>query len=315
VSVVTPFYNSADTLNRCIESVLSQSHTDFEYLLADNRSNDESAQIARYHAERDPRIVYLRFEDHLPKTRNYNRALREMSAGSRYCKIVQADDFIYPQCLERMLQVATHHPEVGVVSARRVAGDVIDPPLSQTPQLVSSGIEMCRKVLRGEIYPFGSPTSVMYRADLVRSAGPEFFDDRNYFDDVDAILSILRTSDFAFCEEVLSFTQRDPASTFGKVISYFPSLLNRYAMIRTRGHEFFTKDEAQDQLKEVAQEYYEELVRALRRRDRVELFRFHRSMLASLGLGWEWPRLCTTAATMAGGWFRRRIRRALGAQP
>ena len=45
-SFVTPFYNAADTLRRCIESVLAQSWANWEYVLADNRSTDDSLAIA-----------------------------------------------------------------------------------------------------------------------------------------------------------------------------------------------------------------------------------------------------------------------------
>jgi glycosyltransferase involved in cell wall biosynthesis len=311
VSVVTPFYNSGDTLERCIDSVLSQSRVDFEYVLADNCSSDRSAEIARDHAQRDSRIRYLQFEDHLPKVSNYNRALRMISAATRFCKIVQADDFLYPECLERMLDVALRHPNVGIVGARRMAGAIIDPPPAKSLPPVCSGREICRQVLRGEVYPFGSPTSVMYRADLVRSLHPDFFDGRLYFDDVDVVLNLLRTTDFAFCEQVLTYTQRDPASTFGRVMQYFPSLLNQYVMLRRWGADFFSTEELNQLLDVVAREYYEALIRASSRADRVELFRFHRALLAGAGFRWELGRVCTAFAVLAGGWLVRRGRATL----
>ena len=311
ISVVTPFYNSDDTLDRCISNVLSQSGADFEYVLADNCSNDKSADIARHHAQRDSRIRYLRFEDHLPKTRNYNRALRMITDVSRYCKIVQADDFLYPGCLEQMLALALQNPSAGIVGARRVVGDLIDPPPAKILSPVSSGRERCRQFLRGELYPFGSPTSVMYRADLVRGLRSEFFDGRMYFDDVDVVLNLLRTTDFAFCDQVLTFTQRDSTSTFGKVMQYFPSLLNHYVMLRRWGADFFSAEELNPLLDVIARQYYEALLRAARRTDRVALFRFHHTVLAGAGFRWEWRRMCATFATMTGGWLCRRGRAIL----
>lgn len=311
ISVVTPFYNSDDTLDRCISSVLSQSGADFEYVLADNCSTDRSADIARQHARRDSRIRYLRFEDHLPKTSNYNRALRMISDASQYCKIVQADDFLYPECLERMLDIALRHPNAGIVGARRIAGDLIDPPLAKILPLVSSGREICRQFLRGEIYPFGSPTSVMYRADLVRSLRRDFFDGRMYFDDVDVVLNLMRTTDFAFCNQVLTFTQRDSTSTFGRVMQYFPSLLNNYVMLRRWGTYYFPAEELNHLLDAVAREYYVALIRAARRTDRVALFKFHHTVLAGGGFRWELGRMCAALAVMTSGWLVRRGRAIL----
>ena len=56
VSVVTPFYNTADYLRECIESVLAQTYTRFEYILVDNQSTDGSAEIAAEYSKRDSRI-------------------------------------------------------------------------------------------------------------------------------------------------------------------------------------------------------------------------------------------------------------------
>jgi glycosyltransferase involved in cell wall biosynthesis len=308
VSVVTPFYNSDDTLERCIVSVLSQSRSDFEYILADNRSSDRSAEIARNYAQRDSRIRYVRFEEHLPKTRNYNRALRLISAVARYCKIVQADDYLYPQCLEQMLDVALRHSSVGIVGARRMAGEIVDPAPAKSIPPVCSGHEICRNVLRGGVYPFGSPTSVMYRADVVRELRRDFFDERLYFDDGDVVLDALRTTDFAFCDQVLTYTQRDPTSTFGKVMQFTPGLLNRYIMLQKWGADFFPPREMQDVLGMVAREYYEALIRASGRRDRVEFFKFHRAVLASAGYRWELGKACAAFVALAGNWLARRIR-------
>src|SRR5713226_1044787 len=92
VSVVTPFYNTAPYLAECIESVLAQSYSQFEYILMDNCSTDGSSEIAATYASREPRIRLIRCSQFVPQLPNYNRALAEISDDSIYCKIVQADD-------------------------------------------------------------------------------------------------------------------------------------------------------------------------------------------------------------------------------
>ena len=104
VSVVTPFFNTAPYLAECIESVLAQSYSQFEYILMDNCSTDGSSEIAATYASRDPRIRLIRCSQFLAQMPNYNRALAEISDASKYCKIVQADDWIFPECLELMVQ-------------------------------------------------------------------------------------------------------------------------------------------------------------------------------------------------------------------
>ena len=56
VSIVTPVYNGAAYLADCIESVLAQTYTNWEYIIVDNRSTDSTPDIASAYARRDPRI-------------------------------------------------------------------------------------------------------------------------------------------------------------------------------------------------------------------------------------------------------------------
>ena len=279
VAVVTPFYNSADALERCIESVLAQTYTRFEYILADNCSDDGSGVIAKRLAALDARIRYVRFSEHLPQGENYNRALRQISSGARYCKIVQADDFLFPPCLEEMVKLAQLHPTAGVIGAAREVGDQLDPQDWETVAMFCSGKEICQATLRGEVYAFGSPTSVMYRADLVQ-ARDEFFRRNAFFDDTDVVFDLLKESDFAFCRHVLTHTSRDPKSMFGRVCSYDIGLLYRFMTAERIGDVFFLPAELAAVRKGLSVAYYERLVGALTKRsDRLAYLNFHRSVL------------------------------------
>jgi len=104
VSVVTPFFNTVPYLAECIESVLAQSYSQFEYILLDNCSTDGSTEIAASYAQRDPKIRLIRCSEFLSQLANYNRALAESSNDAKYCKFVQADDWIFPECLQLMVR-------------------------------------------------------------------------------------------------------------------------------------------------------------------------------------------------------------------
>src|SRR5262249_54941250 len=120
VSVVTPVYNGATYLEECIESVLRQTYSNWEYTLVDNASTDATPEIVERYARRDSRVRHLRCEEFVEAIENHNRAFRSIAAESEWCKIVQADDWLRPQCLELMVEVGESSETIGIVSAYRL---------------------------------------------------------------------------------------------------------------------------------------------------------------------------------------------------
>src|SRR4029077_4579099 len=122
VSVVTPMYNEARHVAECIESVVAQTYQNWEYIVVDNCSTDASADIVRAYAEKDRRIRLVKSNQFLDAIPNHNFALGQISPESKYCKIVFADDWIFPHCLEKMATLAEAHPSVGLVGAYGLEG-------------------------------------------------------------------------------------------------------------------------------------------------------------------------------------------------
>src|ERR1035437_3708414 len=117
VSIVTPVYNGAQYLVECIESVLAQTYQHWDYTIVNNCSTDGTLQIAERYAAKDPRIRVHNNQNFLQVVANHNHALRQISPTSKYCKLVFADDWLFPECLERMVALAEAHPPVGIVSS------------------------------------------------------------------------------------------------------------------------------------------------------------------------------------------------------
>ena len=117
VSVVTPFYNTEVYLAECIKSVLTQTYQNWEYVLVNNCSTDRSHEIAQHYVEKDRWLRLIHNEQFLTQIPNYNHALRQISPESKYCKIVQADDWIFPNCLAEMVRVAESAPNVALVGS------------------------------------------------------------------------------------------------------------------------------------------------------------------------------------------------------
>jgi len=222
VSVVTPFFNTAPYLAECIESVLAQSYSEFEYILMDNCSTDGSSEIAATYASRDPRIRLIRCSQFLSQLANYNRALAEICDDSMYCKIVQADDYIFPECLQLMVRAFEQSESIGLVSSYWRDGNQLWGSHLPRQTTMVPGRECIRWYLRTGTTFFGTQTQVMYRASLVRDH-EAFYNVSFPFADLQKHMEILEHWDFGFVHQVLSFSRRDNETVLQSLKSFTPS--------------------------------------------------------------------------------------------
>src|SRR5208337_4069088 len=196
VSIVTPFFNTSDYLEECIQSVVGQTYSNWEYILADNCSTDSSAAIGEKYAVLDPRVRLVKEIEFVGQTENYNRALRYISPTSKYCKIVQADDWIYPRCIDEMVTVAESGLNVGLVSSFSLYDNIAGHgglPIDRGP--VFPGREAARANLVFNKVLFGSPTCVMYLSEFVRGHYPFFSTSSDHYEDAEACFAILKDHD------------------------------------------------------------------------------------------------------------------------
>ena len=248
VSVVTPVFNGERYLAECIESVLAQSHERWEYVVLDNCSTDRTAEIARRYAEQDPRIRLVRNERYLEIIPNWNEALRRISPASAYCKVLHADDVLFPECIERLVAVAEAHPSVGIVGSYQLRGSHVqaDGVVPYGVEVVS-GREICRTSLTGGGSPFGTPTTILLRADLVR-ARARFYNEENLHADTEACYELLQTSDFGFVHQILSFTRTHEGAMTSTAVQLNSFMAGRLTVLLTHGRSYLGESEYERRL-------------------------------------------------------------------
>jgi glycosyltransferase involved in cell wall biosynthesis len=282
VSVVTPFFNTASFLAECIESVLRQTYSHFEYILADNCSTDGSYEIAESYAAKDRRIRVVRYSEFVSQLSNYNRALKEISLDSEYCKIVQADDLIFPDCLRLMVHAFEQSRAIGLVSSYRLTGTTVEGSGYPYPMPVFDGKELGRFFLKTGVYVFGSQTTVMYRSSIVRSNAP-FFNEALPHADLDKAMELLAHWDFGFVHQLLSFSRMQDESITSSLRNYAPYALDRFIITQQYGPVFLSDGEIGRLLKLSKRTYYSVLARqALHFRDRA-FWKYHEDGLHTFG--------------------------------
>lgn len=284
ISVVTPFYNTREYLAECIDSVLRQTYTNWEYILVNNCSTDGSEDIAQIYVNRFPdKIRLVHNKSFLSHIRNYNYALSLISSESKYCKMVQADDWIFPECLSSMVELAEEHPKVGIVAAYELEGDHASLNGLPYPSREVSGRDICRLYFLRGMPLFGTPTSILMRSDFVRSRNPAFYDEKHApFADFFVCLECLRTWNYGFVHQVLTFSRRDNESTLTRIRPLSFEYFCYMAKVIAYGKYYLSEEEYAGCLKDVKHNYFFFLGQsALQGRD-ATFWNFHRERLASI---------------------------------
>lgn len=138
VSIIMPCYNAERYIGKAIESVLEQTYTDWELLVVDDCSTDNSADIIRQYAERDSRIRYLK-TDTPSGSPSQPRNIGFDHVRGRFIALLDSDDVWLPRKLEEQLAFMQEHGHRFVYSDYekispdgRSSGRVVRAPLSSS---------------------------------------------------------------------------------------------------------------------------------------------------------------------------------------
>ncbi len=294
VSIVTPVYNGEPYLRECIESVLAQTYANFEYIILNNFSKDRTLEIAEEYARKDPRIKIFSNDKLLPIIENHNKAFTFISPDSKYCKVVSGDDWLYPECVERMVALAETDPTVGIVCAYQLSGGdgqwyVRNTGLPVTPAILS-GIEVGRMQLLGLNFVLGNPTSVIYRADLIRSTDA-FFPNPTAEADTSACVAALRYSNFGFVHQVLSFERLHEVRQTTHSLTLNAYVPSRISDLIEYGPHYLKPDELKGRVDKLLAEYYEYLADSVFDFRNEKFWTYHKRRLQELGHPLSGPKL------------------------
>lgn len=160
-----PVYNAKKYLDLAIQSILAQSFRDFEFIIVDDHSTDKSWQIVKRYATEDRRIIALRNKGNLRTTKTLNRGLT--MARGKYIARMDADDWSYPDRLEKQFNFMETHPKVGVCGG---AIEVCDEKLRVlNVRRYPATDEQARKIIF-RYSPFAHPATI-WGASTLRKVG------------------------------------------------------------------------------------------------------------------------------------------------
>jgi len=283
VSIITPVYNGEKHLEKCIQSVLNQTYPNFEYVIVNNCSTDRTLEIAESYALKDDRIKIHTNTDFLSVVDSHNKAFSLASENSEYCKIVGADDWLYPECVSQMVALAEQNPSIAMVTSYVLVGTKIGWDGLPYPSTFLTGRDVCRMRLLDRILIFGGPSASLLRRSVVEQHQP-FYKPGNYHGDTEAYLDILQDHNFGFIHQVLSFNFRgeDSRTThfLQRVDSYRAAEIEE---LERYGPIYLSREELHIRLSDARRGYYKFLATNLLELRGKEFWDYHHERMNTLG--------------------------------
>lgn len=235
VSVITPAYNAEKYIAKTIESILSQTYKNFEYIIVDDASTDSTWDIIQEYANKDSRIKAFKNENNLYIAGNRNKGLDK--ASGKYIVWQDADDISLPIRIEIQVKFMENNPQVGICGAflQSFEGDK-DMDIRKYP--------LDDKTLRKNIFrysPVAQPAAIIRKKTL---------DEVGKYDlstppaeDIDMSFRIGKNYKFANIPEVLiRYREHPDSATFKKLRTQIKSTLKTRRKYAGDGYEMSLVD-------------------------------------------------------------------------
>lgn len=221
VSVVMPAYNHAKFITEAIESVLNQTYKNFELIIIDNYSTDNTEEIVRSYSVADSRIRYQKFRNNGIIAASRNIGIK--TAVGAYVAFIDSDDFWFPDKLEKVVHFFTQFPDIDLVchDENYISGTNKNfikaqryGPYKKYEDLLFKGNSL-------------STSAVVVRRSKLLEAGL-FSEDENFVtaEDYELWLRLSKTCKIAYLHEVLGNWRIHEASLSGNTERHIASVLN-----------------------------------------------------------------------------------------
>lgn len=224
VAVGVPVYNGGPYLKECLDSILNQTYQNWECVIIDNQSKDDTNKIAQEFVDQDSRFKLIVNEEFVDQTTNWNISYQKSSDEAKYFKIVCADDWLFPTFLEKMVPILEANSSVGFCSSYRIDGvRVRCDGLDYYGGNYYDGKDILIRQLKNQLDITGSINTLLYRKETLKNLDyyPEIFQPNIYHIDTILAYDVLAIANFGFVFEILSYTRRHNET-------YTSTISNRY---------------------------------------------------------------------------------------
>jgi len=218
VSVLIPSFNYATYIAQAIDSILSQTFRDFEIIIIDNNSTDNTVEIVNKYLIDERRISLIVNSENIGMTANWNKCLDK--ARGEYIKFLNSDDFLSENNLKILVDTLDKDKSISLVTSWKqnfgLNSELVVPPYRDKV----SGKRVIEETLSGYRNWIGEPSSVMFRRSDVPTEG--FNTKLHWLPDWDMWLRLLLKGDLYIVPKVLCHIRiHDKQATVSLKKSFF----------------------------------------------------------------------------------------------
>lgn len=171
ITTIIPTYRRPEVLGRAIESVLAQSYGDFNVVVYDNASQDDTESVVMGYASHDARVSYHKNPENLGPVRNMIQGVNAVQTP--YYSLLNDDDFLLPGFFERAVQGFVDHPEAMLSCTKTKVVNTADGSVILRNQDWQEGLYQPSPDLVKKMYSSHFvPTGVLFRREIRDALGP-----------------------------------------------------------------------------------------------------------------------------------------------
>jgi glycosyltransferase involved in cell wall biosynthesis len=218
VAIAVPVYNTEKYFRECLEHIVGQTYQNWICYITDNASTDSSHQIALEFEAKDSRFKVFRNEKTVSAFENWNITLGRMAQlPAKYIKYECADDWMFPECIERMVELHQKDEQIGAVYGYRLDDKIVDcDGLDINEGQIFDGKKILRRSMTLNIT--GGLGQALYRMEVLKQISPNLhvINENNIHCDVELNDNVMIRSKVGFVYQVLTYYRRHN----GQVLSF-----------------------------------------------------------------------------------------------
>ena len=246
VSILLPTYNGSRFLGDAIESALNQSFSDFELLISDDGSSDDSFEITEKYAREDKRIRYWKNDSNQGLFDNYNVCISK--AKGRFIKPFAQDDVLASNNLEKLTQIMENNPDISIVTTAKHWIDAQGKPVKELRQFPEDRKIAGREVILYNLLRLtnwvGEPSTALFRAEF---AGQGFDTEFFHYGDLDYWFQIMEGRSYYYASDILCGFRRHPGAETNRNLKGLLFALDLFRLGRKYRHILSDFGETEDQ--------------------------------------------------------------------